>query len=118
MHRTTRRSILATITTAIGSLFVGPAQATAKQAERPLLRTEADLIEALGGVEAVADKTMATPNRVAGWIATDRFAGIPPGYHLRFYMAAQSLGYDVDVATVFGLDGTMIARLAEGGCHA
>lgn len=116
MSTASRRSMLA----ALGGVAAGSALTVAapERAQRALIRTEAELIDALGGVESLAAKLGVTTAYVERWLDRGPSRGSEPGWHLRLYLAALSLGYDVDVAAVFGLDAANIAVLAEGGRHA
>lgn len=59
----------------------------------------AQLVEALGGREAVAAYCLITPNQVARW---ERTGEIPTGWHYRFAIKARQRGYALD-ETVFGI---------------
>ena len=70
--------------------------------------TIGEAIEALGGVEAVADETTRSARQVLEWIERDE---IPTGWGLRLYLWLTYMGYEPDLAGVFQLraDGEWVA---------
>ena len=68
--------------------------------KRDTLRTVDDVIDAFGGNTVVAEWLGIGAGEVCNW--RER-RSIPPGWHLRFYLEAQSLGYRTD-PRLFGTD--------------
>lgn len=67
--------------------------------KRETLRTLDDIVSAFGGDEAVASWLGIRPHAISMW----RMRGqIPPGWHLRFWLASEELGYRIDRG-LFGL---------------
>jgi hypothetical protein len=58
-----------------------------------LLRTVDDIIDAFGGTTVVARWLGIGHSAVSNW---RKDQAIPNGWHLRFYLAAQDLGYRID----------------------
>jgi hypothetical protein len=56
------------------------------------LNTVGEIISCLGGLAAVADRTGLTARQLESWLADDQ---IPPGWHMRLVLWAQSEGYAI-----------------------
>jgi hypothetical protein len=73
-----------------------------------LLQTVDQVLDALGGHKRTADNNKA----IAAWLGIGTSAvcnwrergSIPPGYHLRFYRAAERRGMEISLPVVFGLE--------------
>lgn len=61
--------------------------------KREILRTVDDVIDAFGGTTVVAKWLGIRHTAVSNWRAEQ---AIPNGWHLRFWLEAQDLGYRID----------------------